>query len=503
MTASTATCLYELLEHHLALGADRPLLVTSDRAYSSGELATHAARFAHWLRAIGVAPGDRVVIDLKNGLAAVAALFGAARVGAIVVGASPQWMPEQLAYVLADCGARVLVTSLVRTKLLAGRLPPHVLVDSEWDALPDGSLAGPVVRDPEAAALVIYTSGSTGRPKGVVHPHGNLAAFAEIVAAYLGSSPDDRLMWLLGWSFGYGLSQLLTSCARGGHLILPASMMPADVVKAHAAHAATAIAFVPFGWDQLCGYLERTGGQLHGLRYLTNAGDGPSAALLARLPHAFPGAQIILMYGQTECFRTTYLPADQFDTKRGAMGYPIPGVEVRIVAEDGRPCGVDEPGELHHVGALVATGYWNDPAATARKFGTEDGRRFLRTGDLVRRDADGCLWYVGRSELVIKSSGFRFSPREIEEAAATHPAVAHALAFGVDDPTQGQAVELAVVLAPGATLEPSELAAHLRPQLPRYMQPRTIHRITEIPRTPNGKVDWGRFQLGQLGPRNP
>jgi acyl-CoA synthetase (AMP-forming)/AMP-acid ligase II len=487
---------FRLLERHLARGAERPLLVTSEATWSSADVARESAKVAAWLRATGTARGNRVVVDLKNGIDAVAALFGAARVGAIVVAASPQWMPQQLEYVIADSGARVLITSEPRAKQLAERRPPHLLVrghagsgpgeggTTQWHTLVetwDGA-----VYTPDEPAILIYTSGSTGRPKAVVHSHRNLEDFARIVAGYLGNTPDDRVLWLLGWSFGYGLSQLLTMCHCGGQLIVPASMLPADVVKAHADHQATAVAQVPFGWDQLVGFLERTGRQLTGLRYVTNAGDNPPASLLQRLRRALPGAQIVLMYGQTECFRTTYLPATELDAKLGAMGYPIPEVEVRVVAPDGTPCAPGEVGELHHLGALVATGYWNDADATAAKFQLDGDKRVLRTGDLVRRDADGCLWYVGRSELMIKSSGFRFSPREIEEAVLGYPGIGEAVAWGIDDPALGQAVELAVVAT--ADVRPAQILAHLRPALPRYMLPRRVHFVETMPRSANGKV---------------
>jgi acyl-CoA synthetase (AMP-forming)/AMP-acid ligase II len=488
-----------LLERHLAGGADRPLLVAPDGSgqtatASSGDIARDSARFAGWLRAIGAGRGDRVVVDLKNGIDAVVALFGAARIGAIVVGASPQWMPQQLEYVIADSGARVLVTGALRARQLAGRRPPHVLVRGEsgttgdgvtaWSAL--GEACDDAVAAPDEPALLIYTSGSTGRPKAVVHSHRNLEDFARIVAGYLHNTADDRLLWLLGWSFGYGLSQLLTMCESGGRMIVPASILPADIARAHLDHGATAIAQVPFGWDQLLSFLERTGRQLTGLRYVTNAGDRPSPALIERLRRALPGADIVLMYGQTECFRTTYLPPAQLDAKLGAMGYPIPEVDVRIVGDDGAPCAAGEIGELHHRGALVATGYWNDPEATAARFYVDGDRRVLRTGDLVRRDADGCLWYVGRSDLMIKSAGFRFSPREIEEIALGHPGVREAVAWGIDDRALGQAVEIAVVA--GEDLQLAQFLGHLRPLLPRYMLPRRVHVLDALPRSPNGKI---------------
>lgn len=486
---------FRALERHLARGADRPLLVAPEATASSADIARDSARFAAWLRAIGTARGDRVVVDLKNGIDAVVALFGAARVGAIAVGASPQWMPQQLEYVLGNSGARALVTGALRVRQLAGRRPPHVLVREPWTGDPDGGVTpwsalvetwDDSVAAPDEPAILIYTSGSTGRPKAVVHSHKNLEDFGRIVAGYLHNTADDRLLWLLGWSFGYGLSQLLTMCESGGRLIVPASILPADIAKAHVAHAATGAAQVPFGWDQLLSFLERTGRQLSGLRYITNAGDRPSPALIERLRRALPGADIVLMYGQTECFRTTYLPPAQLEAKLGAMGYPIPEVDVRVVGEDGAPCSPGEVGELHHRGALVAAGYWNDPEATAARFYVDGDHRALRTGDLVRRDADGCLWYVGRSDLMIKSAGFRFSPREIEEAVGGHPGVREVVAWGIEDPSLGQAIEVAVVAGEGLQL--AQLLGYLRPLLPRYMLPRRLHLLDALPRSPNGKI---------------
>ena len=487
--------LYSLLEMHLRRGAERTLLVTPEATYTSADVDRESAKVAAWMRGAGLERGDRVVVDLKNGIDAVAALFGISRAGGVVVGASPQWSPQQLEHVLVDSGAKVLVTNDLRAKLLGPeRRPPHVLVHgacegtTSWDTLAE-RWDGHVPCEPDDPAILIYTSGSTGKPKGVIHPHRNLEDFARIVAGYLENTEDDRLLWLLGWSFGYGLSQLLTMCRTGGRLVVPAAMLPADVMKAHEEHRTTGLAQVPYGWEQLLAFLDKTGRKLDGLRYATNAGDGPSASLLERLPRALPGARIVLMYGQTECFRTTYLPPDRYADKCGAMGWPIPEVEVDVVAEDGTSCKPGEIGELYHRGALVSAGYWQDPEATRKKFERAGDQRVLRTGDLVRRDEDGCLWYVGRSELVIKSSGFRFSPREIEEALALHPAVAAAAAFGIDDPALGQAVEVAVVARPAeARVDVAVLLGHLRQRLPRYMLPRRIHLVDEIPRNPNGKI---------------
>ncbi|MBX3221849.1 MAG: AMP-binding protein [Labilithrix sp.] len=495
--------LYGLLERHVASGdGERPLLVTPDGTFTSADVARESGRIAAWLASAGLAPGEPVVVDLKNGVDAVAALFGVSRAGGIVVGASPQWTPSQLKHVVDDSGARVLVTSDLRARQLGASRPPHVLVRGEvagttaWESLTECTDVQ-VSPDPRGPAILIYTSGSTGAPKGVVHSHENLIDFARIVSGYLENHAGDRLLWLLGWSFGYGLSQLLTACYVGATLIVPASMLAADVVKAHEEHAATGIAQVPFGWEQLVSFLEKTGRTLTGVRYVTNAGDGPSLALLERLPRVVPGAGVVLMYGQTECLRSTYLPPALFETKRGAMGIPIPGVDLYVMNGDGALAGVDEPGELLHRGALLSLGYWRAPEATAAKIRPEPCLRdvigdepVLHTGDVVRRDAEGCLWYVGRSERMIKSSGFRFSPAEIEAVLAEREAVGDVVVFGVDDPALGQAVEAAIVMTDGSK-DADALLLEVKKRLPRYMLPRRIHFVDAIPRNANGKVALG------------
>jgi acyl-CoA synthetase (AMP-forming)/AMP-acid ligase II len=475
--------LHSMLQRHSG-----PLIVTNERTYTSADIDRDSARVAAWLRARGFARGDRAVVDLRNGADAVAALFGISRAGGIVVGATPHWTISQIQHVIADSGARFLVTNEQRVKQLGDSAPAHCLIspwslDEHWDDVIDVS--------PNDPAILIYTSGSTGAPKGVVHPHRNLVDFGRIVAGYLENTAEDRLLWVLGWSFGYGLSQLLSMCWSGGRLIVPDSMLPADVMKAHTKHAATGFAQVPFGWDQLVTFLEKTGRTLDGLRYVTNAGDGPSPALLERVQRVLPGTNVVLMYGQTECLRTTFLPPDQFEEKRGAIGYAIPGVEVFVV-NGGKRCEPGEPGELLHRGALLSPGYWNAPEATAKKLRPEpclgDDRPVLHSGDIVRADADGCLWYVGRSERVIKSSGFRFGPSEIEAILAADPAIREAVVFGVEDTALGQAVEAAVVPRRERTPNASELLLAVKKRLPRYMLPRKIHFVEELPRNARGKI---------------
>jgi len=271
-----------------------------------------------------------------------------------------------------------------------------------------------------------------------------------------------------------------------------------DILKAVAAERITGLAAVPPLWIQLAAldWPRDTS-----LRYLTNSGGAMPATTVASLRAVLPGARLFLMYGLTEAFRSTYLPPEELDRRPDSMGRAIPNAEVLVVRPDGTPCAPDEPGELVHRGALVALGYWNDPAKTAERFRPAPGRdaalplaeMAVWSGDTVRMDAEGYLYFIGRSDDMIKVSGYRVSPSEVEEAAHASGLVVEAVAFGVPHPVLGQAI---VLLAKpcDASLETAALLKECQRRLPAWMVPAHIALRTQaFPRNPNGKFD--RIQL--------
>jgi acyl-CoA ligase (AMP-forming) (exosortase A-associated) len=344
-------------------------------------------------------------------------------------------------------------------------------------------------------AAILYTSGSTGRPKGVVLTHRNMVAGAESVASYLENRPDDRLLAVLPFSFDYGLSQLTTAFHSGASVALLDYLMPRDVLRGVERHAITGLACVPPLWNQLA-QLEWPDSARRTLRYITNSGGAMPRATLRRLREALPRTRVFLMYGLTEAFRSTYLPPDELDRRPDSMGKAIPNAEVKVVRPDGSECDADETGELVHRGALVARGYWNDPERTAQRFrsapGQPDGlptpELAVWSGDYVRRDADGFLYFVGRSDEMIKSSGYRISPGEIEEIVHEYSGISQAVALGVPHPTLGQGIVL-VVQADPDQLDPEQLSEHCRRQVPAFMVPHAIRIRAQLPANPNGKVD--------------
>jgi acyl-CoA synthetase (AMP-forming)/AMP-acid ligase II len=218
---------------------------------------------------------------------------------------------------------------------------------------------------------------------------------------------------------------------------------------------------------------------------------------LATLRQKLPRTRPFLMYGLTEAFRSTFLPPDEIDRRPGSMGKAIPNAEIVVVRPDGTLCGPREPGELVHRGALVSLGYWNQPETTAQRFkpapglppGLPNPELAVWSGDTVMRDEDGFLYFVARRDEMIKTSGYRVSPTEIEEVLLGTGLVSEAVALGVDHPTLGQAIVVMAVAAAEHAADSAKLLAECKQRLPTFMIPTRIEWRTAIPRNPNGKMD--------------
>ena len=264
-----------------------------------------------------------------------------------------------------------------------------------------------------------------------------------------------------------------------------------DVIKAVEAHGITTLAGVPPLWVQLVEAPWPPRAALS-LRRLTNSGGRLPVSIVRRLRELFPAAEIYLMYGLTEAFRSTFLDPALLDEHPDSIGAAVPFAEVMTSRADGSLCAPGEEGELVHAGPLVARGYWNDPERTAQRFrpappGSRYGGIAVWSGDRVRADERGLLYFVGREDMMIKTSGNRVSPTEIEEAAAASGVVAEAMALGLPDDRLGEAIVL-VVRGTGGEAE-AELRNHLRRELPNFMQPAHIVWRDELPRGANGKLD--------------
>jgi acyl-CoA ligase (AMP-forming) (exosortase A-associated) len=469
--------------------ADAPALTAGQQTLSYRELEELVGRTAATLLGLGLVPGDRVASWMPKTLLACVLPLAAARAGLIHVPVNPVLKRAQVAHILADSGSKLLVANEARLATLDDRGEARLVALEQWQ--PGDEALPPSSAGPDDLAALLYTSGSTGRPKGVMLSHANLWLGAVSVAHYLGLSPDDRTLAVLPLAFDYGQNQLLSAWAAGGHAIAFDYLLPRDVVRAVGRHDVTVLAGVPPLWLQLA-EADWSGGEGGSLRTLTNSGGHLPAPVVRKLRALFPAARLHLMYGLTEAFRSTSLDPALADDHPDSVGTAVPFAEVLVLRPDGSEAEAGEEGELVHAGPLVAHGYWRDPERTAQRFRAAPsfvryGGTAVWSGDRVVRGADGLIRFRGRDDAMIKVSGNRLSPNEIEEAALASGAVREALALGVPDDRLGQAVML-VAVAMGEDAE-ARLRAYFSAELPAYMQPREIVWRAALPVGPTGKLD--------------
>ena len=517
-----STLLHELIARSARQTPQAPALTYGDATTSYQELQEMTARFASGLVGLGLERGERVGIYLEKRTETVVASFGAPAAGGVFVPLNPLLKPEQAGFILQDCAVRVLVTSPERLALLAPvlahcpelrhvvvtgaradtKLPAASLKLTAWTELLDGpARQAHRVIDTDMVAI-LYTSGSTGRPKGVVLSHRNMVAGAKSVASYLENQAKDTLLAALPLSFDAGFSQLTTAFHAGARVVLLNYLLPRDVLKALERERVTGLTAVPPLYIQLA-QLEWPAAIGDSLRYFANTGGRMPLETLSLLRQRVPKARPFLMYGLTEAFRSTYLPPEEADRRPDSIGKAIPNAEILVLREDGTPCAPNEPGELVHRGALVGMGYWNDAEKTAERYkllapqapGRDPGLQLpeyaVFSGDTVRRDEEGFLYFIGRRDEMIKTSGYRVSPTEVEEVLYATKLVGECVAFGIDHPVLGQAIQIIATPPAGAgALDKSALQLECRNRMPAYMVPSGVEeRAGPLPRNPNGKID--------------
>ena len=512
--------LHELVLNSAARTPSAVALSYRDAHLSYAELARQVTAFACALMGLGLQRGDRVGIYLEKRLETVVASFGAPAAGGVFVPMNPLLKPEQVGFIARDCGVRVLVTSADRYAQLlpvlaecpsieavvltekAAEQAPQAWRTPDWTGLLSTPSA-PTHRviDTDVVAI-LYTSGSTGKPKGVVLSHRNMVAGAKSVASYLCNRADDTLLAALPLSFDAGFSQLTTAFHVGARVVLLNYLLPKDVLKAMEREKVTGLTAVPPLYIQLTQLAWPESIQQH-LRYFANTGGRMPRETLDQLRARVPAATPYLMYGLTEAFRSTYLPPEEVDRRPDSIGKAIPNAEILVLREDGTECAPDEPGELVHRGALVGLGYWGDPEKTAERYkllpagaqarlpGLQLPEYAVFSGDTVRRDADGFLYFIGRRDEMIKTSGYRVSPTEVEVVLYATQLVGECAAFGVDHAQLGQSIHVIVTPPPGqAAVDQAALLAACRARMPAYMVPSTFdERAGPLPRNPNGKID--------------
>jgi acyl-CoA synthetase (AMP-forming)/AMP-acid ligase II len=329
--------------------------------------------------------------------------------------------------------------------------------------------------------------------------HANVIAGSSIVSTYLEITSAERILAVLPFSFDAGLNQLMTALHQGATIVLINFVFGREIVNALLKERITGLAGVPTLWSLLAQPNSTLQKQpLPDLRYITNTGGAMPQAVLATLRKVLPTTKVFLMYGLTEAFRSTYLPPAELDRRPTSMGKAIPDTEILVINENGQLCKPGEVGELVHRGPTVSMGYWGRPEDTNKALRSNpllppelgDCERVCYSGDLVKTDEDGFLYFIGRRDTMIKSSGFRISPTEVEETLFQSGKLRQAAVIGIPDETLGQSIKAFVVARDGNVVNSDELLAYCGERMPRYMVPKTIEVLEELPKTTSGKVDY-------------
>lgn len=484
-------------------------VVDGEDRYTYADLSDQSAVLCGRLIEMGIGRGERVGIYMEKSWEGIVAMLAASRAGAAFVNINPLLKSAQVKYIARDCEMRLLIgdsnkldtldRDVVRQVLYKGKRP------DSWNDAADiaGALTGKGTHAGRESletdlGTILYTSGSTGSPKGVAFSQHNLVVGAQIVSHYLENTAADRILSVLPFSFDYGLNQLTTAINVGATLIIQHSRLPGDLLRGLRRSGATGLAGVPPLWSLLLRSTRSLEEEpLTGLRYVTNSGGRIPQANLDELRRLLAGTRIFLMYGLTEAFRSTYLPPEEIGRGSECIGRPIPNTEI-LVMRDGRECAPGEVGELVHRGPTVAQGYWGDEEATRRAYRPHplgmpelrNGERVVYSGDLVRRDEEGYLYFVGRDDAMIKSQGYRMSPEEVEEILLGSGLVREACAFGEPDPEVGQRIVTVITLREGLNESMVEAVRdHALRNAPPYMVPARIHVVDELPRSATGKID--------------
>ncbi|MDD1605632.1 MAG: acyl--CoA ligase [Methylococcaceae bacterium] len=486
---------------------DHTALVVGDVRMSYLEVTHYACRLAHTLHTRGVRRGDRVAIFMDNTWQCAASIYGVLLAGGVFVAINAQTKRDKLAFILHDSDTRVLLSEPHLARVfgtVAEQMPSlQVLCTHEAKGLPAGVenldevLADMPTTPPLQSAItldlaaLIYTSGTTGDPKGVMHTHQSLLFVLDSINEYLGFTQDDRLFSALPLNFGYGLFQWFSAVRAGATLILERSFTyPAQVFKCMNDEAVTSFACVPTVFALMLAHDAKQSLHFPSVRILTNAAAALPVEFISGIHRLFPQASLYKMHGQTECIRCAYLNPALADLKPESVGRAIPGTELLLLDENRRAVAQGEVGTLYVRGPHLMRGYWKQPEKTAEVLvpSSLSGEFMLKSGDLFKQDVDGDLYFVARSDEIIKSRGEKVSPAEVENVIYRLPAVQEVVVAGIPDPLLGQAVCAFVVVREGETLSIQQVKHICSERLENYMVPKHVLLLPELPRTANGKL---------------
>ncbi len=505
--------LHETLVHAADKYGKKVAMITAGVEYSYEKMLSDTERVAALFLDKGLRRGDRVIIFMENSYVSVISLYAALMAGGVFTVINPQTKRDKFAYILSDSGARIVVTErrlipiVIDTKrkgkdeitiLYSTEGVGNTGVEKEYTHVQEifGALydTGPMTQlkktIPIDLAALIYTSGSTGNPKGVMMSHQAMLFAARSISYYLRIDCSHTIINVLPLAFDYGLYQVLMSVVCCATVVVEQSFAyPAEIVKKIKECSVTVFPGVPTVYTTLIAMHRRNRIEITGVTRLTNTAASLPPDYTEELHQIFPNALLFRMYGLTECKRVCYLEPELADNKPSSVGKAIPGTETWILDQENKECEPGEPGILYVRGPHVMMGYWNAPELSARMLhiGPFPGERVLCTHDWFRKDEDGDLYFLGRTDDIIKSRGEKVSPVEVEHALVALKGVREAAVIGVPDELLGQAVKAFVVLDNSSITE-QDILKHCSEHLENYMVPKYIVVLSSLPKTDTGKI---------------
>ena len=489
----------DYLAEHASRSPDRVVFYYKDSTISFRELEGASARCRGALAALGVEPGDRVALVMSDCPEMAIAMLGVMGMGGIVVPCSTMLKPPELAYMLEDSGARlVIVTPEHAENAKAARARKVMVAPAEFNALIEKSKPAALADfDRDTPCLILYTSGSTGSPKGAVHLHGHLPETVERVARKVYElRPDDRIFSSSRLFFAYGLGNSFsfpigTGCAS---ILCSERPTPPVIAELFRRYRPTVFFGVPAVYRGLIEYA-RQGHAMEttSLKLSVSAGEVLPVATWNEWKEV-SGVEIIETIGTTELLHA-FISNYKDRNRPGSSGVVLEGYEVKLTDENGKAIEGAGRGHLHVRGGSAIPYYLNKPEKTAESI--RDG--WVKTGDVYRRDEEGFYWFEGRSDDLFKCSGMWVSPGEVEDAVCSHPAVLEAAVVAAADERGATIAAAYVCLRPGHAAGDAlagEIKEHAAKTLPRFKRPQRIHFMDQLPRTATGKVQ--RFKLRQM-----
>ena len=489
----------DYIAEHVRTSPDRVAIRFRDAQVTYRQLDETAACCRGALAARGIRPGERVALVMSDSPEMIAALLAIMGMGAVAVPCSTLLPPEGLAYVFEDSAAKLVIVSPEHLENARAAGAPQIVLGSDLQK----SAAAPLgTFDRDTPCLVLYTSGSTGQPKGAVHRHGHMPWTVESVARKVyGLTPDDRLFSVPRLFFAYGLGNSLSIPLGSGAstILVNERPTPALIASVFETYRPTVFFGVPTVFRMLIEYA-RQGNKLDAssLKFAVSAGEVLPVATWHEWK-ALAGSEIVDTIGTTELLHA-FIHNYRDRNRPGSSGVVLDGYECKL--EDEAGCVVRGPGRGHLFvrGGSAIPYYLNKPEKTAETI-RDDG--WVRTGDVYRRDEDGYYWFEGRSDDLFKCSGMWVAPGDVEDAVCRHPGVMEAAVIAAADANGGTVPAAYVLLRPGYSAGEA-LANEIREEaaktLPRFKRPQRIHFMSELPRTPTGKVQ--RFKLRQLAGKN-